>query len=130
MGNSLGRDIVVGEEVVVHSHIPPARESEECRIFVCEEGFGLLHDSTGRKISGYWKHIGPKDGDSVIYGYWINKPATVKHQDKLIAHLLQEHQVSIDERDDIHAACLSAGGGDPESLQVVKNWLAEKGEIR
>jgi hypothetical protein len=78
VGNALGRDIQPGEQVVINQHIfgikpVPIRD----RVFVCEGGEGLLSDSSGRVITGFFLKSKRK---AEMYGYWINKEETKSWQ--------------------------------------------------
>jgi hypothetical protein len=85
MGNSLGRNIAKGEQVVLKKHIFKDKDSPiERRVFVAESGFGMLHAASGRKIFGYWldqEWYYGEEAEGIIYGYWIDKEATEQWQE-------------------------------------------------
>lgn len=64
--NSLNRDIVEGEKVVVSKKYAGDRSAKE-RIFICESGFGMMRGTMGGAIFGKWQN-GEKDR---IEGYMI-----------------------------------------------------------
>lgn len=74
MANNLKREILAGEEVVVFGqYLGPGVDP----VFICEDGFGMQHETFGNAIMGKWKASGKEDR---IEGFWIDKKATEKHQ--------------------------------------------------
>lgn len=72
MSNKLRRDIVFGEEVIVHARYKP-HTTIDARTFICEDGFGMYADTIGSAILGKWKQTGETGR---IEGYMIDPSAT------------------------------------------------------
>jgi len=54
--NVLNREIKPGEELIIRKdRMLPEYQDLEQRVFVAGSGFGLLAETTGRKIQGFWK---------------------------------------------------------------------------
>lgn len=59
--NTFGRDIKVGEEVIlINSEIKEEMKEVKYRIFICEGGSGMKMDIPGGVIYGKWKYNGEK----------------------------------------------------------------------
>lgn len=76
--NALNREIKKGEELIVRKdRMLPEYSAIEQRVFIAEDGFGLLAETTGRKISGHWKSDGQ---EVVILGTEISIEETIEWQ--------------------------------------------------
>ena len=84
MANSLGRDIKSGEAVVMSAeHYVGNREQ---RVFICQNGFGMLDETRGGKIFGYWLFDNEEDQ---VRGEEISKEET-QQMGKIISECLKE----------------------------------------
>jgi hypothetical protein len=91
--NSLGRDLVCGEKVIIKaSTLLPEYASMEHRIFVCTGGFGMKNQATlgyqGGKLYGYFledktPNLNIEEITGYVYGMQIDKTETLAYQERL-----------------------------------------------
>lgn len=77
--NSLNRDLIKGEEVIVRADIlKPEYAAQACRVFIVDSGFGVIAKASGTAVYGKYKFDGE---DCRIEGYEIDADETRLYQE-------------------------------------------------